>query len=35
MLIAALFICGMLLSSAIVLLGTQGICAAAAPAASR
>lgn len=32
MLIAALFICGMLLSSAIVLLGTQGICAAAAAA---
>ncbi|MET8030244.1 hypothetical protein [Streptomyces avermitilis] len=31
-LIAALFICGMLLSSAIVLLGTQGICAAAAAA---
>ncbi|WP_314223647.1 hypothetical protein [Streptomyces zaehneri] len=30
LLIAALFICGMLLSSAIVLLGTQGICAAAA-----
>ncbi|MGW0916498.1 hypothetical protein ACWD1Z_32915 [Streptomyces sp. NPDC002784] len=28
--IAALFICGMLLSSAIVLLGTQGVCAAAA-----
>ncbi|MGW7258676.1 hypothetical protein [Streptomyces sp. NPDC054834] len=32
LLIAALFICGMLLSSAIVLLGTQGICAAAAAA---
>ncbi|MGW7385310.1 hypothetical protein [Streptomyces sp. NPDC054794] len=32
LLIAALFICGMLLSSAIVLLGTQGICAAAAVA---
>ncbi|CAM5694032.1 hypothetical protein [Streptomyces chartreusis] len=30
LLIAALFICGMLLSSTIVLLGTQGICAAAA-----
>ncbi|WAU82487.1 hypothetical protein O1Q96_23725 [Streptomyces sp. Qhu-G9] len=30
MLIAALFVCGMLLSAAIVLLGTQGICAAAA-----
>ncbi|MET9913875.1 hypothetical protein ABZZ74_45310 [Streptomyces sp. NPDC006476] len=30
LLIAALFICGMLLSSAIVLLGIQGICAAAA-----
>ncbi|MEU5075937.1 hypothetical protein AB0G76_30895 [Streptomyces asoensis] len=30
LLIAALFICGMLLSSAIVLLGAQGICAAAA-----
>ncbi|MEV5645065.1 hypothetical protein AB0L67_33815 [Streptomyces flaveolus] len=30
LLIAALFICGMLLSSAVVLLGTQGICAAAA-----
>ncbi|MET7474672.1 hypothetical protein ABZT17_09990 [Streptomyces sp. NPDC005648] len=30
LLIAALFICGMLLSSAIVLLGTQGVCAAAA-----
>ncbi|MFD9511160.1 hypothetical protein [Streptomyces mirabilis] len=30
LLIAALFICGMLLSSAIVMLGTQGICAAAA-----
>lgn len=33
LLIAALFICGMLLSSAIVLLGTQGICAAAAAVA--
>ncbi|MGI5380697.1 hypothetical protein ACQEV2_42225 [Streptomyces sp. CA-251387] len=33
LLIAALFICGMLLSSAIVLLGTQGVCAAAAGAA--
>ncbi|MEW1648402.1 hypothetical protein [Streptomyces sp. NPDC091219] len=32
LLVAALFICGMLLSSAIVLLGTQGICAAAAAA---
>ncbi|WP_406723407.1 hypothetical protein WJ438_00160 [Streptomyces sp. GD-15H] len=32
LLIAALFICGMLFSSAIVLLGTQGICAAAAAA---
>ncbi|MFE3412427.1 hypothetical protein ACFXMT_30175 [Streptomyces mirabilis] len=32
LLIAVLFICGMLLSSAIVLLGTQGICAAAAAA---
>ncbi|MGX1266977.1 hypothetical protein [Streptomyces phaeoluteigriseus] len=32
LLIGALFICGMLLSSAIVLLGTQGICAAAAAA---
>ena len=32
LLIAALFICGMLLSSAIVLLGTQGVCAAAAAA---
>ncbi|MFD4955296.1 hypothetical protein, partial [Streptomyces sp. NPDC058451] len=32
LLIAALFICGMLLSSAIVLLGTQGICVAAATA---
>ncbi|MGW7362965.1 hypothetical protein ACWGI8_05930 [Streptomyces sp. NPDC054841] len=32
LLIAALFICGMLLSSAIVLLGTQGICAGAAAA---
>ncbi|WP_369383266.1 hypothetical protein [Streptomyces sp. cg36] len=30
LLIAALFVCGMLLSSAVVLLGTQGICAAAA-----
>ncbi|MGW2936349.1 hypothetical protein ACWDA7_31870 [Streptomyces sp. NPDC001156] len=30
LLIAALFLCGMLLSSAIVLLGTQGVCAAAA-----
>ncbi|MCX5357234.1 hypothetical protein OG864_00330 [Streptomyces sp. NBC_00124] len=30
LLIAAAFICGMLLSSAIVLLGTQGICAGAA-----
>ncbi|MEU5281697.1 hypothetical protein AB0G87_35415 [Streptomyces asoensis] len=30
LLIAALFICGMLLSSAVVLLGTQGVCAAAA-----
>ncbi|MER7568896.1 YrzE family protein [Streptomyces sp. NPDC097941] len=30
LLIAALFICGMLLSSAIVLLGTQGVCAGAA-----
>ncbi|MFJ8273886.1 YrzE family protein [Streptomyces sp. NPDC094154] len=30
LLIAALFICGMLLSSAIVLLGTQGVCVAAA-----
>ncbi|WP_427168822.1 hypothetical protein ACQF4J_47200 (plasmid) [Streptomyces sp. C1-1] len=30
--VAALFICGMLLSSAIVLLGTQGVCAAAAAA---
>ncbi|MER5199748.1 hypothetical protein ACWD3J_41435 [Streptomyces sp. NPDC002755] len=30
LLIAALFLCGMLLSSAIVLLGTQGICAGAA-----
>ncbi|MGW1562787.1 hypothetical protein ACWCQ1_40750 [Streptomyces sp. NPDC002144] len=34
LLIAALFICGMLLSSAIVLLGTQGVCAAAAAAGS-
>ncbi|MDI5903534.1 hypothetical protein, partial [Streptomyces sp. 12257] len=32
LMIAALFICGMLLSSAIVLLGTQGVCAAAAAA---
>ncbi|MET8808651.1 hypothetical protein [Streptomyces sp. NPDC004546] len=32
LLIAALFICGMLLSSAIVLLGTQGVCAGAAAA---
>lgn len=32
LLIATLFICGMLLSSTIVLLGTQGICAAAAAA---
>ncbi|MCI3273354.1 hypothetical protein [Streptomyces cylindrosporus] len=32
LLIAALFVCGMLLSSAIVLLGTQGVCAAAAAA---
>ncbi|MFC8660764.1 hypothetical protein [Streptomyces sp. NPDC057199] len=32
LLTGALFICGMLLSSAIVLLGTQGICAAAAAA---
>ncbi|MBA4866212.1 hypothetical protein H1V43_33815 [Streptomyces sp. PSKA54] len=32
LMIGALFICGMLLSSAIVLLGTQGICAAAAAA---
>ncbi|MFF4836971.1 hypothetical protein [Streptomyces sp. NPDC001315] len=32
LLVAALFICGMLLSSAIVLLGTQGICAASAAA---
>ncbi|MGW0770755.1 hypothetical protein [Streptomyces sp. NPDC002676] len=30
LLIAALFICGMMLSSAIVLLGTQGVCVAAA-----
>ncbi|MFG3134359.1 hypothetical protein ACGFZU_42595 [Streptomyces tendae] len=30
--IGALFLCGMLLSSAIVLLGTQGVCAAAAAA---
>ncbi|MFJ9544387.1 hypothetical protein ACIRPX_45295 [Streptomyces sp. NPDC101225] len=30
LLIAALFVCGMLLSSAIVLLGTQGVCVAAA-----
>ncbi|MFE2302657.1 hypothetical protein ACFXAW_31230 [Streptomyces sp. NPDC059445] len=34
LLVAALFICGMLLSSAIVLLGTQGICVAAAAAGS-
>ncbi|MEU5524693.1 hypothetical protein ABZ759_29530 [Streptomyces sp. NPDC047860] len=34
LLIAALFICGMLLSSAIVLLGTQGVCAAAAAVGS-
>ncbi|MGW3681255.1 hypothetical protein [Streptomyces prasinus] len=34
LLIAALFICGMLLSSAIVMLGTQGVCAAAAAAGS-
>ncbi|MER6678539.1 hypothetical protein [Streptomyces sp. NPDC000983] len=33
LLVAALFICGMLLSATIVLLGTQGICAAAAAAA--
>ncbi|MPY37187.1 hypothetical protein FNH09_40075, partial [Streptomyces adustus] len=32
LLVAALFICGMLLSSAIVLLGTQGVCVAAAAA---
>ncbi|MFG2794797.1 hypothetical protein [Streptomyces sp. NPDC048419] len=32
LLIAALFVCGMLLSSAIVLLGTQGVCVAAAAA---
>ncbi|MFH9016048.1 hypothetical protein ACH4C6_32305 [Streptomyces sp. NPDC017943] len=32
LLIGAAFICGMLLSSAIVLLGTQGVCAAAAAA---
>lgn len=32
LLIAVLFVCGMLLSSAIVLLGTQGVCAAAAAA---
>jgi hypothetical protein len=32
LLVAALFICGMLLSAAIVLLGTQGICAGAAAA---
>ncbi|MCX4993354.1 hypothetical protein [Streptomyces sp. NBC_00568] len=32
LLVAALFVCGMLLSCAIVLLGTQGICAAAAAA---
>ncbi|MGW1193245.1 hypothetical protein [Streptomyces sp. NPDC002559] len=30
LLVAALFVCGMLLSSAIVLLGTQGVCAGAA-----
>ncbi|MEU3734554.1 hypothetical protein AB0E81_34935 [Streptomyces sp. NPDC033538] len=30
LLVGALFVCGMLLSSAIVLLGTQGVCAAAA-----
>ncbi|MFF0738743.1 hypothetical protein ACFYVK_44910 [Streptomyces chartreusis] len=34
LLIAASFICGMLLSSTIVLLGTQGICAAAAAVGS-
>nr|WTC14302.1 hypothetical protein OHA15_41485 [Streptomyces anthocyanicus] len=34
LLIGALFICGMLLSSAIVLLGTQGVCVAAAAAGS-
>ncbi|GAA0611607.1 hypothetical protein [Streptomyces crystallinus] len=34
LLVAALFICGMLLSSAVVLLGTQGICVAAAAAGS-
>ncbi|WTX60606.1 hypothetical protein OIE42_37350 [Streptomyces sp. NBC_00648] len=32
LLVAALFICGMLLSSAVVLLGTQGVCVAAAAA---
>ncbi|MGW1894151.1 hypothetical protein ACWCP6_28470 [Streptomyces sp. NPDC002004] len=32
LLVASLFICGMLLSASIVLLGTQGICAAAAAA---
>ncbi|MFG2691611.1 hypothetical protein ACGFWG_36550 [Streptomyces sp. NPDC048405] len=32
LLVGALFLCGMLLSSAIVLLGTQGVCAAAAAA---
>jgi hypothetical protein len=32
LLVAALFICGMLLSSAIVMLGTQGVCVAAAVA---
>ncbi|MGA5375982.1 hypothetical protein ACPCSD_33815 [Streptomyces griseoincarnatus] len=32
LLIGALFICGMLLSSAVVLLGTQGVCVAAAAA---
>ncbi|CAM5655191.1 hypothetical protein GCM10010261_63660 [Streptomyces pilosus] len=32
LLVAALFICGMLLSSAIVMLGTQGVCVAAAAA---
>ncbi|MDQ0994758.1 hypothetical protein [Streptomyces sp. V3I7] len=32
LLVAALFICGMLLSSAIVLLGTQGVCTGAAAA---
>ncbi|MFI8193993.1 hypothetical protein ACIF8T_35455 [Streptomyces sp. NPDC085946] len=34
LLVAALFICGMLLASAIVMLGTQGVCAAAAAAGS-